>query len=99
MLGNMPPKITAMLVMARERRLPLLDVLESCGIDALPACGCNEARKMLENQPVQVVVTDTALPDGDWRRVLETVVRLWCKLKPTAVARSCMAPSACGVTL
>ena len=63
-----------MLVMARERRLPLLDALESCGIEVLPVCDCNEARRMLETQPlVQVVVTDTALPDGDWRRVLEIV--------------------------
>ena len=72
----MPPKIKAMLVMARERRLPLLDVLESCGIEVLPACDCNEARQMLEAQsPVQAVVTDTALPDGDWRRVFEIVVQ------------------------
>ncbi len=28
---------------------------------------------MLRTQPVQVVVTDTTLPDGDWRRVLEIV--------------------------
>src|SRR5438132_12700861 len=71
----MPPKIKALLVMARERRLPLLDVLESCSIEVLPVCDCNEARRMLEAQPpVQVVVTDTALPDGDWR-VLEIVVQ------------------------
>ena len=40
-----------MLVMARERRLPLLDVLESCSIDVLPVCDCKEARRMLEAQP------------------------------------------------
>jgi hypothetical protein len=34
----MPPKIKAMLVMARERRLPLLDALESCGIEVLSVC-------------------------------------------------------------
>ena len=28
---------------------------------------------MLAAHPVQVVVTDTTLPDGDWRRVLEIV--------------------------
>jgi DNA-binding NtrC family response regulator len=73
--SNMPAKINAMLVMARERHLPLLNALESCGIEVLPVCDCNEARRMLEAQPVQVVVTDTALPDGDWRRVLEIVAR------------------------
>lgn len=72
----MPPKIMAMLVMARERRLPLLDALESCGVEVLPVCDCNEARRMLETQPrVQLVITDTVLPDGDWRRLLEIVAQ------------------------
>ena len=69
----MPPKIKIVLVMAQERRLPLLDALESCGIEVLPVCNCNEARRMLEAQPVQAVVTDAVLHDGDWRRVLEIV--------------------------
>jgi len=60
--------------MAQERRLPLLDVLESCGIEVVPACNCNEARRMLETQ-VQVVLTDRVLPDGDWRAVLEIVAQ------------------------
>ena len=62
-----------MLVMAPERRQPLLDALESSGIEVLPVCNCNEARRILETQPVQAVVTDATLPDGDWRRVLEIV--------------------------
>ena len=65
-----------MLVMAPERRLPLLDALESCDIEVLLVGNCREARRMLETQPpVHVVVTDTALPDGDWRRVLEIVTQ------------------------
>jgi hypothetical protein len=65
-----------MLVMARQRRASLLDALASCGIELLPVCDCNEARRMPDTQPAaQVVVTDTALPDGDWRRVLEMVVQ------------------------
>jgi len=72
----MPPKIRAMLVMDRKRNLPLLDVLESCGIEVLAVCDCHEARRMLETRPsVHVVVTDTTLPDGDWRRVLEIMAR------------------------
>jgi DNA-binding NtrC family response regulator len=72
----MRAKIRAMLVMDRERRLPLLDALESCGIEVLPVCDCNEARRMLETKPpVQVVITDSALPDGNWRRVLEIVAQ------------------------
>src|SRR5437764_14422471 len=73
---NMPSKIKAMLVMAQERRIPLLALLESCGIEVVPACDCNEARRMFETQPpVQTVVTDRALPDGDWREVLEIVAQ------------------------
>jgi hypothetical protein len=61
----MQTKITAMLIMARVRRLPLLAALESCGIDVLPVCGCTEGRRMLEIQPqVQVVLTDAVLRWG-----------------------------------
>src|SRR5690349_7309527 len=70
----MPPKIKAMLVMAPERRLRLLDALESYDIEVLAVCNCNEAHRMLQTHPlVQVVVTDTTLPDGDWRQVLAIV--------------------------
>jgi DNA-binding NtrC family response regulator len=42
----------------------------------LPVCNCDEARRMLEIEPlVQVVVTDARFRDGDWRRVLEIVER------------------------
>ena len=69
-------KIRAMLVMGSERRLPLLKVLESCGIKVLPVGDCNEARRILRNQPsVPVVITDSTLPDGDWRRILDIVAQ------------------------
>jgi DNA-binding NtrC family response regulator len=72
----MTHNIKAMLFLAQERRLLLLDALESCGIEVLPVCNCNEARRMLEIEPlVQVVVTDARLHDGDWRRVFEIVAR------------------------
>jgi two-component system nitrogen regulation response regulator GlnG len=70
----MPLKTKAMLVMGQERHQPLLDALTSCGIEVVPVRDCNEARRMFEAQPpVQVVVTDAVLPDGDWRQVLEIV--------------------------
>ena len=73
-LGNMTHNIKAMVVMAQGRCQPMLDALESCGIELLSVRNCSEARRMLEAQPmVQVVVTDATLPDGDWRRVLEIV--------------------------
>ena len=60
--------------MAQYRHQPLLDALESCGIEVLPVYGCNQARRMFEARPqVQVVVTDAALHDGNWRQVLEIV--------------------------
>ena len=88
MLGDMLPKINAMLVMAPERSLPLLDVLEFCGIEVLAVCDCREARRMLETGAlVQVVVTDTALADGDWRRVLEIVVRRYINIDVVVCSR------------
>ncbi len=72
--------------MARERRARLFDALESCDIDVLAASDCNEGRRMLETQPpVHVVVTDTTLPDGDWRRVLEIVERGYSKSEVVVV--------------
>ena len=72
----MQPKTMVMLVMSRERRSSLLETLEASGIDVLPVCDCNEARRMLETQlQVQVVLTDRVLPDGDWRAVLEIVAQ------------------------
>jgi DNA-binding NtrC family response regulator len=84
----MQTKITAMLIMARERRLPLLEALESCGIDVLPVCNCNEGRRMLEIQPqVQVVLTDAALPDGDWRGVLQIVAQASVNIEVVVCSR------------
>jgi CheY-like chemotaxis protein len=78
----MKRKITAMLIMAQERRLPLLEALESCGIDVLPVCNCDEGQRMLEIQPqVQVVLTDAALPDGDGGRCFKS----W--LKPASTSK------------
>ena len=84
----MRAKIRAMLVMDRKRRLPLVDALESCGIEVLPVCDCNEARRMFEAQPaVQVVVTDARLHDGDWRRVFEIVERGRRKIEVVVCSR------------
>src|SRR5437867_3596614 len=59
----MNPKITALLVMARESRLPLFEQLEGCGIEVLPVSTCQEARRALASSlSVQVVTADTALP-------------------------------------
>src|SRR6266446_4628777 len=84
----MTHNIKTMLVMAQERRPNLVNALECCGIEVLPVCDCNEARRMLETQPmVQVVVTDARLHDGDWRRVLEIVVRGRRKIEVVVCSR------------
>ncbi len=84
----MQTKISAMLIMARERRLPLLAALESCGIDVVPVCDCNEGRRMLEIQPqVQVVLTDAALPDGDWRGVFQIVAQAGANIQVVVCSR------------
>jgi len=74
--------------MAQERRSTLVNALETCGFDVLPVRGCNEARRMLETQPlVQVVVTDARLHDGDWRRVFEIVERGRRKIEVVVCSR------------
>ena len=84
----MKTKITAMLIMAQERRLPLLAALESCGIDVLLVCNCNEGRRMLEIRPqVQVVLTDAALPDGDWQGVLQIVAEAGVDIEVVVCSR------------
>ena len=84
----MQTKITALLIMGRERRLPLLEALESCEIDVLAVCDFNEARRLLETQPqVQVVLTDTTLPDGDWRSALEMVAEVHANVEVVVCSR------------
>ena len=86
----MPLKIKAMLVMAPERCLPLLDALESCGVEVLPVSNCNEARRIFEAQPLlQVVVTDAELHDGDWRQVLAIVAQGRRKIEVVVCSRLC----------
>jgi DNA-binding NtrC family response regulator len=81
-------KITVLVVMARDRRLPLLLALEECGIDPVPADGRVEARRVLDSRyPIQVVLTDTALPDGTWMDVLDGVTQSGTKAEVVVCAR------------
>jgi DNA-binding NtrC family response regulator len=51
-------------------------------------CDCNEGRRMLEIQPqVQVVLTDAALPDGDWRGVLQIVAQAGTNVQVVVCSR------------
>ena len=70
----MIPKITAMLIMTRERRGGLLGALEACSFNVLAACDCKEADRILQGcTPVHVLLTDATLADGDWRNLLTNV--------------------------
>ena len=90
LVGNMPPKIKALLIIAQDHHQPLLDALESCGIEVLAVRDCNQARRMLKTQPlVQVVVTDAVLNDGDWRRVLAIVAQERRKIEVVVCSRLC----------
>ena len=72
----MNSKITALLVMPRQCRSPLLKQLQACNLDVRPASDCSEARQILERRPaVDVVLSDATLPDGDWSSVLEDLLR------------------------
>lgn len=82
------PKIIALVVMARDRRLPLLLVLENCGVEAVPADSRAEARRILDSRyPIQVVLTDTALLDGTWTDVLDDVAKSATKAEVIVCAR------------
>jgi DNA-binding NtrC family response regulator len=60
-----------LLVMKRSGRLQLLWDLEVCGARVLMAPDVAEAKCILKTKPVlDVVFTDSSLPDGDWSSVL-----------------------------
>ena len=72
----MKTDVTMLLVMPRVRRLTLLAHLENCTRGVLAVSSCKEARGILETRPpMQVVLTDVTLPDGNWTSVLEDVVQ------------------------
>ena len=60
-------KKLTLLVMPEDRRRSLVKCLEGCAIEVLPASDCREARRVLQTNPgVQILLTDVALPDGNW---------------------------------
>ena len=61
--------------MPEERRRPLLHSLESLNFEILLVGNCTEARRLLKTAPpVQVVITQVSLPDGNWCDVLRFLV-------------------------
>ena len=53
----------------------LIKQLEGLGIEFLATITCRQARQLLRaDAPIDVVITDTSLPDGNWSDVLREVV-------------------------
>jgi len=65
----------ALLVMPRERRLPLQWRLDGLRIETLAVANCREARRLLETRPpLDLVITAVSLADGNWCDLLRIVV-------------------------
>jgi two-component system response regulator PilR (NtrC family) len=67
----MNERLSVLLVMPRERRVFALEQLESCRAHVILAGSLAEARQILAASRVDVVITDTGLPDGDWQDIVE----------------------------
>lgn len=65
---------TILVIMPRDKRQALLEQLEGCGNRVLAVSNCDQARQVFRaGVPVQVVLTDSELPDGNWCTVLDEV--------------------------
>jgi DNA-binding NtrC family response regulator len=64
---------TVLVVMAADRRRRLRPLLESCDLQVMEAAGCAQAVQILRTRPVQAVLTDQILGDGDWKTVAAEV--------------------------
>ncbi len=71
----MTSSVVALLIMPDDRRPVLLEQLEKSGTEVLSVCNCDQARRVLQTRPVQVVLTDVALSDGNWWSVLEDIAQ------------------------
>ena len=66
---------TALVVMSRERRSPLLDKLEPLTLTVLTAEDCREARALLQTRPpLEIVIIDVSLMDGNWCDIFKFLV-------------------------
>ncbi len=66
---------TALVVMSRERRLPILDHLESFKLNVLEAEDCREARSLLQTRPpLEIVIVNVSLADGNWCDIFRCIV-------------------------
>jgi len=65
----------ALMVMSQDRLAPLLGCLKKLKLEVLTVATCRQARQLLRtNAPVDVVISDVTLEDGNWSDVLRDVV-------------------------
>jgi DNA-binding response OmpR family regulator len=73
--GEMP--VSALLVGEfADERLLLREIFRNCGWRLFEASDRRRALQALERNPVRVVITETSLPSGDWRKVLRDLRKL-----------------------
>jgi DNA-binding response OmpR family regulator len=73
--GEMP--VSALLVGEfADERLLLCEIFRNCGWRLFEASDRRRALQALERNPVRVVITETSLPSGDWRKVLRDLRKL-----------------------
>jgi DNA-binding response OmpR family regulator len=73
--GEMP--VSALLVGEfADERLLLREIFRNCGWRLFEASDRRQALQALERNPVRVVITETSLPSGDWRKVLRDLRKL-----------------------
>jgi len=73
--GEMP--VSALLVGEfADERLLLREIFRNCGWRLFEASDRRQALQALERNPVRVVITETSLPSGDWRKVLQDLRKL-----------------------
>ena len=66
---------TALVVMSRERRLPLLENLDRLTLNVLTAEDCRQARALLQTRPaLEIVIIDVSLTDGNWCDIFKLLV-------------------------
>ena len=66
---------TALVVMSRERRLPLVEILEPLTLSVLTAGDCREARALLQTRPpLEIVIIEVSLMDGNWCDIFKFLV-------------------------
>lgn len=72
---KMKKPAVALMVMSQDRLAPLLGCLKKLKLEVLTVATCRQARQFLRtNAPVDVVISDVTLADGNWSDVLRDVV-------------------------